>query len=547
CLCLPGTCEGGRDQTPAARLGGGRDERSHLAWCAREQAECEPGAQLRIGNRGAGKPSAEPEDSRLQVGARAVHQGEETRRRAARARDQRAGGREGERRTGTGRRGRDDVAQSVVKGQEREHALEGSGERLTVPTAGGGVLTAPAAARVGGARVAVLRAEDLVVDGPQDAAARACARVARRADRHGTVLAGPATLVHGNMHASTRDAAIVRARDRVVAGGVVQAAARKRRADANARVTAVRDRAGVPVVANGSLELHGVRAGAGRGVARPRVVALVLGSADDRVRAGANSPLTGVGLRARVPVIAGRAIRLSGVRAGPGGRVARPGVVTLVGRGADDGVAARAHAPLAGVGLRARVAVVAGAAVGLGGVRARAGGRVARPRVVTLVGCGADDGVPARAHAALAGVGARAGVVVVARASVGLDGVRARARGRVAGARVVTLVGCGAHDGVPARAHAAPAGVGSRAGVVVVARAPVGLDRSRARAGGRVARPGVVTLVGHGADDEVAARAHAPLAGVGLRARVAVVAGAAVGLGGVRAGAGRRVARPRVV
>src|SRR5439155_14765518 len=94
--------------------------------------------------------------------------------------------------------------------------------------------------------------------------------------------------------------------------------------------------------------------------------------------------------------IAGRAIRLSGVRAGPGGRVARPGVVTLVGHGADDGVAARAHAPLAGVGLRARVAVVAGAAVGLAGVRARAGTRVARPRVVTLVGCGADDGVPAQ-------------------------------------------------------------------------------------------------------------------------------------------------------
>src|SRR5205823_5119277 len=535
CLCLPGTCEGGRDQTPAARLGGGRDERSHLAWCAREQAECEPGAQLRIGNRGAGKPSAEPEDSRLQVGARAVHQGEETRRRAARARDQRAGGREGERRTGTGRRGRDDVAQSVVKGQEREHALEGSGERLTVPTAGGGVLTAPAAARVGGARVAVLRAEDLVVDGPQDAAARACARVARRADRHGTVLAGPATLVHGNMHASTRDAAIVRARDRVVAGGVVQAAARKRRADANARVTAVRDRAGVPVVANGSLELHGVRAGAGRGVARPRVVALVLGSADDRVRAGANSPLTGVGLRARVPVIAGRAIRLSGVRAGPGGRVARPGVVTLVGHGADDEVAARAHAPLAGVGLRARVAVVAGAAVGLGGVRARAGTRVARPRVVTLVGCGADDGVPAHAHAALAGIRPRAGVAIAAGAAVGLGGVRARAGTRVARARVVTLVGRGADDRVRARARTHLARVGPRAGVAVVARASVGLDGVRARARGRVAGARVVALVGCGAHDGVPARAHAALAGVGPRAGVVVVARAPVGLDRSRA------------
>src|SRR5439155_1303340 len=388
---------------------------------------------------------------------------------------------------------------------------------------------------------------DLVVDGPQDAAARACARVARRADRHGTVLAGPATLVHGNMHASTRDAAIGRARDRVVAGGVVQAAARKRRADANARVAAVRDRAGVPDVANGSLELHGVRAGAGRGVARPRVVALVLGGADDGVRAGAHSPLTGVGLRACVPVVAGGAVGPSGVRAGAGGRVARPGVVTLVGHGADDGVPARAHARLAGVGLRARVAVVAGGAVGLGGVRARAGTRVARPRVVTLVGCGADDGVSARAHAALAGVGPRAGVAVVARAAVGLGGVRAHAGRRVACARVVTLVGCGAHDGVAAHAHAVSVPLGRSAGVAVVAGAAVGLGGVRARAGGRVARPRVVTLVGCGADDGVPARAHAALAGVGSRAGVVVVARASVGLDGVRARARGRVAGARVV
>src|SRR5204862_311266 len=124
---------------------------------------------------------------------------------------------------------------------------------------------------------------------------------------------------------------------------------------------------------------------------------------------------------------------LGGVRAGAGGRVAGPGVVARVGRGADDGVAARAHAPLAGVGLRARVAVVARPAVGLGGVRAGAGRRVAGPRVVTLVGRGADDGIPARAHAALAGVRLCARVAVVADTPVGLGGVRAGACRRVAG------------------------------------------------------------------------------------------------------------------
>src|SRR5207237_1144578 len=301
-------------------------------------------------------------------------------------------------------------------------------------------------------------------------------------------------------------------------------AAGKRRADANARVAAVRDRAGVPVVANGSLELHGVRAGAGRGVARPRVVALVLGSADDRVRAGAHSRLTDVGLRACVPVVARGAIGPSGVRAGAGGRVARPGVVTLVRRGADDGVAARAHAPLAGVGLRARVVVVAGAAVGLGGVRARAGTRVARPRVVTLVGCGADDGVPAHAHAALAGIRPRAGVSIGAGAAVGLGGVRARAGRRVARPRVVTLVGRGADDRVRARARTHLTRVGPRAGVSAAAGAAVGLGGVRAHAGRGVACARVVTLVLRSAHDWVAARARSGLAGVVPGGGVAVAA-----------------------
>jgi len=121
---------------------------------------------------------------------------------------------------------------------------------------------------------------------------------------------------------------------------------------------------------------------------------------------------------------------------------------------ADDGVRARAHAHLTRVGLRARVAVVARAPVGLGGVRAGAGRRVARPRVVTLVGRGADDGIRARAHATLAGVGVRAPVAVVARAPVGLGGVRACAGGRIAGARVVALILRGA-DMTYLRVHAA--------------------------------------------------------------------------------------------
>src|SRR5207249_1487307 len=99
--------------------------------------------------------------------------------------------------------------------------------------------------------------------------------------------------------------------------------------------------------------------------------------------------------------------------------------------------------------------------------------------VVTLVGCGADDGVPACAYASLAGVGPRADVVVGARApKIGRASCRRDGR-PVAGPRGVKLDGGGADDGGPARAYAALAGVGARAGVAVGARAPMGHEGIR--------------------------------------------------------------------
>src|SRR5439155_590740 len=196
---------------------------------------------------------------------------------------------------------------------------------------------------------------------------------------------------------------------------------------------------------------------------------------------------------------------------------------------------ARAHAGLAGVGPRTGVAVVARAPVGLGGVRAGAGRMGAGPRGVRLVLSVADDGVRARAHAGPAGVGLRARVAVGAGAPIGLGGIRARAGRRVAGPRVVTLVQRGADDGVPARAHAAPAGVGLRARVAVAADTPVGLGGVRAGARRRVAGAGLVALVRGRTQRRETAHAGAVLARDGLGASIPVVAGAPLGLGGVRA------------
>src|SRR5262249_44462964 len=143
--------------------------------------------------------------------------------------------------------------------------------------------------------------------------------------------------------------------------------------------------------------------------------------------------------------------------------------------------------------------------------------------------------------------GLGAGIAVGAGAAVRLGRVRAGAVRRIAGAGVVALVEGRADDGVRPDAGGAPGRVGLRAGVAVGAGAAVRLGRVRAGAVRRIAGAGVVALVEGGADDGVRPDAGAGLAGVGLGAGVAVGAGAAVGLGRVRAGAVRRIAGAGIV
>src|SRR5262249_52475784 len=70
--------------------------------------------------------------------------------------------------------------------------------------------------------------------------------------------------------------------------------------------------------------------------------------------------------------------------------------------------------------------------------------------------------------------------------------------------------------------------IGLRAGIAVSAGAPVGLVRIGADAGRRIADPGVVTLIEDRAHDGIPAPADARAAGVGLRAGIAVIADGAV-------------------
>src|SRR5207253_1375109 len=220
---------------------------------------------------------------------------------------------------------------------------------------------------------------------------------------------------------------------------------------------------------------------------------------------------------------------------------------TLVRDRAGDRIRAGARPGLAGVAAGARVAVVAGGVVRLGGVGAGAGGGVAGPDVVTLILGRAGDGVRAGARAGLAGVAAGARVAVVAGGAVGPGGVGADPRRRVAGAGVVALVLGVTDDRRAGEAGAAFTGVGDGARVAVVAGGAVRLGGVGAGAGRRGAGAGVVALILRRAQHRRAGGAGAGLAGVGRGARVAVVAGGAVRLDRVGADAARRIAGANVV
>src|SRR5205823_3104261 len=96
-------------------------------------------------------------------------------------------------------------------------------------------------------------------------------------------------------------------------------------------------------------------------------------------------------------------------------------------------------------------------------------------------------------------------------------------------------------------AGAGGAGIALRARVAVVAGCPLGLGRIRADTGRGVTLARQVTLIERRADDRVPPRAAAGLAHVCARATAAVLAGGAVRLLRVGAGAARRVTLAEVV
>ncbi len=276
-------------------------------------------------------------------------------------------------------------------------------------------------------------------------------------------------------------------------------------------------------------------------------MAFVLSRARHRHCTGAGTGLAAVHLRARIAVIAGRAVRLGRIVTHARRRIARAHVVACIHRCAGDGHCARARTGLARIALRTSVAVVAHRAVHLDGIVTHARRRVARARIVTLIRRRTHHGVCPGTRTRLARIALRTSVVVVARRTVHLGRIVAHARHGITRARVVTLIGRRARDRVCPGTRPILTTIRLRAGIAVVANGIVGFGGIVTHAGHRIARARVVTLIGRRARDRVCPGTRPILTTIRLRAGIAVVASGIVRFGRIVARARHRVARARVV
>src|SRR5206468_80207 len=249
---------------------------------------------------------------------------------------------------------------------------------------------------------------------------------------------------------------------------------------AGSRLARVARGALVPVIARDAVGRIQIRARTSGRIANPGVT-LIERCADDRCAGGAQAGLTGVVLGARVAVgVTAGAVCLRRVRADAGRRVTGPDDMALVGGGADDGGTSRADPVLTAVVLGAGAVVgVARRVVWSVQVRAGAARRVADACDVTLVERGADDRVAARADPRQAGVGLRAGVAVVTGSAGRLETIVGTAPGSVAGV-LVDACGAGITAGSARRLGVGEPGPAAVAGVLVDACA-AGLTADLAR------------------------------------------------------------------
>ena len=160
--------------------------------------------------------------------------------------------------------------------------------------------------------------------------------------------------------------------------------------------------------------------------------------------------------------------------------------------------------------------------------------------VIVTVRSGSANACPVRAS-----VVSRAGIVVVTRCSVWRIRVRTCAGLWITCAGDVTLITRCTRDWIGTDAGSRLARIGLRASIPVGARSAVCCVRVRASSGGRITRPGSVTLIACRASNRIGTCTDSRLTTVALRAGIAIVTRGAVSLRRIRTHSGQWIACTR--
>ena len=216
-------------------------------------------------------------------------------------------------------------------------------------------------------------------------------------------------------HAAGGIATITGGRIAVVAGfGSTQNAIATR--DARAHCTGARSRARR---AHRAIHRDRIAAHAGHRIAHTGDMTLIGSHTRDGVCPGASPGRTGIRLRARIAVVAHRAIRGIGMGTHARHRITHARDVALVGRHADDWVRSIACPGRTGIRLRTRIAVVAHGSIHGIGIGTHAGHWITGAGDVALIRGHTGDGRACRANTHLTGVHGRTQIRIHTRRTIG--------------------------------------------------------------------------------------------------------------------------------
>ena len=268
-----------------------------------------------------------------------------------------------------------------------------------------------------------------------------------------------------------------------------------------AALTFIRLRAGIGIIAACIIRFGRIRTLPCGRIANPRIMALILGRACYDIASFAGPVLAFVRLRTFIGIIAACAIRFCRVRALACGYITNPRIMALILGRACDRIASGTLPALTLIGLGAGIGIIAGRAIGFCGMRAAAvDDQVIRTRIsiiftrariaggdttlvaqflslgtnaltgssITLKRIGTRHQISACASAILTGIRLAAGIAIITKRSIIRIRIRTSAGTRIANTRHMALIKRRANYRIAANTGSILTAIRLRAGIGII-------------------------------------------------------------------------------